>query len=122
MSTSTRVRRTVKPDRRVHLFDGTPALLEMTVGAESFSYWLTAIPSDWGLAFEVRKMICEGGDIYHVHYDPQTRQSSCDFKGGTYCGHCKHQEAILALLRTGKLAVPAPQPVSQPAACDLEDL
>jgi len=103
MQTATRTRKPrVKPARRVHLYDGSPALLEMTIGAETFSYWLKPLAADFGTSFEVRKLLADGGDVYHVHIDEQGHHS-CTCKGGTYCGHCKHLEAVLALRKAGKL-------------------
>jgi hypothetical protein len=95
----------------------------MTIGAETFTYWLSILDADYGLGVEVRKPLPET-DVYHVHYDPQRQLSTCDCLGGTHHGHCKHQEAVVALIRAGKLAVPAPQrparvpapkPIAEPA-------
>jgi len=122
MSTATKSRQRVKPERRVHLYnaDGNPKLLEMTIGKDTFAYWLLILDADYGIGFEVRKMLPET-DVYHVHYDPARRLSSCDCKGGEFHGHCKHQEAILALIQCGKLAVPEPK--HEPSeVCELEDL
>jgi len=119
MATATRNARKprTKPERRVHLYnaDGNPKLLEMTIGAESFSYWLESIPADFGIGFEVRKLLPEI-DVYHVHYDPARRLTTCDCKGGEHHGHCKHQEAILALIQCGKLAVPLVASKPEPPA------
>jgi hypothetical protein len=46
-------------------------LLEMTIGRDNYSYWLRPIPADYGQAFELRKSIAEGGDVYHVCLDGQ---------------------------------------------------
>jgi hypothetical protein len=114
MTTATKARKPrPKPERRVHLYDGFPMLLEMTIGPLSYSYWLTPIPADFGLGFEVRKLIGDGGDVYHAHIDTEAGHHSCTCKGGTYHGHCKHVESIVALIRSGKISVPAPQ---RPAA------
>ncbi|MGH7223520.1 MAG: hypothetical protein ACRELF_09855 [Gemmataceae bacterium] len=126
MTTATKSRQRVKSERRVHLYnaDGNPKLLEMTIGKDSFSYWLKIIDADYGIGLEVRKLVTDGinppsDDVYHVHYDPARRLSSCDCKGGTFHGHCKHQEAILALIRAGKLSVPEPkQQPSEPEEFD----
>jgi hypothetical protein len=106
-----------------HLYnaEGTPKLLEMTIGEETFVYWLTILDADYGLGVEVRKPLPET-NVYHVHYDPLRQISSCDCLGGSHHGHCKHLEAIVALLRAGKLVVPqqpdseaAPEPIPEPA-------
>jgi hypothetical protein len=122
MTTASKSRPRVKPERRVHLYnpEGTPKLLEMTIGKDTFAYWLKIIDADYGIGFEVRKPFPET-DVYHVHYDPARRYSSCDCKGGLHHGHCKHQEAIIALIRSGKLSVPEPK--QQPSdVCELDDL
>jgi hypothetical protein len=122
MSTATTKRTRKQVERRVALYnaDGNPKLLEMTIGKELFAYWLKIIDADYGIGFEIRKPLPET-DTYHVHYDPSRRMSSCDCKGGTYNGHCKHQEAILALIRAGKLSVPEPK--QQPSeVCELDNL
>jgi len=109
-----------KPERRVHLYnaEGNPKLLEMTIGQQTYSYFLSIIDADYGIGFEVRKLLPET-DVYHVHYDPTHRLSTCDCKGGEHHGHCKHQEAILALIQSGKLSVPSvaskPQPHPEPS-------
>jgi hypothetical protein len=112
--------KTRKPARRVRLYPSVPALLEMQIGKESFSYFLKAISADWGRAFEVRKLLADGGDVYHVHIDGL--RVSCDCIGCQKWGHCKHLEAIQALIHTGKLAslslAPhhAPQGAAKPEA------
>jgi hypothetical protein len=126
-ATATRKPRS-KPERRVHLYnaEGNPKLLEMTVGKDSFAYWLRIIDADYGIGFELRK--CPDGinplsaDTYHVHYDPARRLSTCDCLGGLHHGHCKHQESILALIQSGKIAVPAAKPQLAREPVVLEDL
>lgn len=88
---------------------GNPMLVEMTIGKESFAYFVKKIHADYGMGFEFTK--CPDGigpvseDVYHVHYDPARRLSTCDCKGGEFHRHCKHQEAIVALINAGKIAV-----------------
>ena len=48
-----------KPQRRVHMYPGSPALVEMTVGKESYSYWLRPLAADFGDAYEFRKLLAE---------------------------------------------------------------
>jgi hypothetical protein len=55
-----------------------------------------------------------------VNLDLQRGQHSCTCKGNTYCGRCKHAEAILALIKSGKIDVPPAKP--QPELMPLEDL
>ena len=110
-----------KPERRVQLYgaDSNPMLVEMTIGKESFSYFVKRIHADYGMGFEFTKCPDRVGpssdDVYHVHYDPGRRLSTCDCLGGLHHGHCKHQEAIVALIQSGKIAVPAPKPEAKAA-------
>jgi hypothetical protein len=109
-----------KPERHITFFsaDSNPALLEMTIGKESFAYFVKKIHADFGMGFEFTKCPDLIGpsseDVYHVHYDPARRWTRCDCKGGEFNGHCKHQEAILALIQSGKIAVAAPKPEAKP--------
>jgi len=105
-----------KPERRVTLIgaDSNPMVVEMTIGKDTFAYFVKKLHADFGMGFEFRKFIAWGQsepheDTYHVHYDPARRSSSCDCLGGLHHGHCKHQEAIAALIQSGKLSVPTVQ-------------
>jgi len=69
--------------------------------AEDLHYHLTAIPSDWGRAFEVRKLAADGGEVYHVNLSDAAE--TCDCLGHEHHGHCKHVSALLALQSRGKL-------------------
>jgi hypothetical protein len=106
-----------KPERHVHLYDGVPALLEMTIGKQSFAYWLSEIPDGAGRGFEVRKMSPAGqepsADVYHVHVDDHGHHS-CDCPGGEFHGHCKHLDCILTLIKSGKLPQATAKPASKP--------
>jgi hypothetical protein len=42
-----------RPSRTLRLYPGSPALLEMTIGRDTFSYWLQPLPADAGSAFEL---------------------------------------------------------------------
>jgi hypothetical protein len=121
MTTATKARKPrPKPARRVHLYDGFPMLLEMTVGPVEFTYWLTPVPCDFGATFEVRKMLTDGGTVYHVHIDDEGHHS-CDCPGGSYHGKCKHLSALLALVKSGKLALPEKKPAAATAhGCAVE--
>jgi hypothetical protein len=99
-----------KPARRVTLIgaDSNPMVVEMTIGKDTFAYFVKKIHADYGMGFEFRKVEVDGlsensEDTYHVHYDPARRSSSCDCLGGLHHGHCKHQEAIVTLIRAGKI-------------------
>ncbi len=103
----------VKPERRVEIskpVNGTVAL-HMTVGtgekAKHFGYYVSRIPADFGLGFHFEKFETEkeeGKDSeYDVNIDMQTGRHTCTCNGHTYCGHCKHVEALVSLIRAGKL-------------------
>ena len=68
-------------------------------------YHLAAIPSDWGRAFDARKLQAGGGEVYHVHLTSDG--PACGCKGFLRWAHCKHTESLAALDGRGKL--PAPQ-------------
>jgi hypothetical protein len=93
----------VKPERRCRLSDGLGGarrILTLFIGTEAFLYWLEAIPADWGRAFQLEKF--EGGDVYDVHFD-QATGDSCTCLGSLRHGHCKHRDALAALIKAGKL-------------------
>jgi hypothetical protein len=105
MTTLASNRKTHKPSRTLRLYPGSPALLEMTVGNDCFSYWLRPIPADEGQGFELRKMLGDGGEAYHVLlHGPHGH--SCECKGHLRWGHrttCKHIASLLVLIAEGKL-------------------
>jgi hypothetical protein len=124
-ATASRARKPAsKPARRVTLIgaDSNPMLVEMTIGEQSFAYFVKKIHADFGMGFAFRKVEVNGmsensEDVYHVHYDPARRWTRCDCKGGEFHGHCKHQEAIAALIQSGKIAVPAAKPEVEESHC-----
>jgi hypothetical protein len=88
--------------------------------AEDQFYHLSAIPSDYGTAYELRKLQADGGEVYHVNLD--SAGPSCDCPGHLRHGHCKHRDALEKLHALGKLdqvraavAKPAPAPATKPA-------
>jgi hypothetical protein len=108
-----------KPERRVNIsrpVNGNFAI-HMTIGtgekAQHFGYYLQPIAADFGLGFHVEKFSTEqveGEPVeYDVHIDTQRGYHSCTCKGGTFVGRCKHQEAVLALIAAGRIAVPQVQ-------------
>ena len=74
--------------------------------SEFFRYFVSPVAIDYGVAGAALEKIgadgsCTGGEVYHVHLD--TIRSSCTCKGNTFCGHCKHVEALTALVSVNKL-------------------
>ncbi len=81
--------------------------LWLAIGDTIGSYTLTPLPSDFGTAYRLGKATADGcSEEYDVLL--AGRESSCTCKGNTFRGHCKHVEALQALIQSGKLAGPAP--------------
>ncbi len=70
------------------------------------AYALEDVGSHDGRGFSLTK---PDGTVYHVEATAAGR--SCDCKGFTRWGHCKHCEALAALAEKGRLS-----PVCEPAA------
>jgi hypothetical protein len=93
-----------KPQRfvRVEHREGTGLLLALTIKTPRTLtcalYIVTPLASDFGTAYEVEK---EDGTTYHVNLDGQ--QHTCSCRGHTSHGHCKHAEALQALIAAGKI-------------------
>jgi hypothetical protein len=100
-ATATRApRQRKKPQRFASLTrteEGTRTLT-LRVGKKADGYDLHEIAADYGRGFEVTKA---DRTIYHVCVDGLC--SSCDCKGHTRHGHCKHLDALTALAAAGKL-------------------
>ncbi len=116
MTTATRTRKTTKPVRTATLgtlSDGK-LLLCLTQDGVLRAYLLTSLASDFGTAFHLHK--ADAGDGHAEEYDVllHGRESSCTCPGHEYRHHCKHVEAIEALIRSGKLAVAAKPAPAQP--------
>lgn len=103
MVTVTQRKPRVKPSRFIRLalptFQGNPGVVKITVGKRSTDYWLTTIPSDFGLAFQLVKG--DESETYHVNLNGE--QSTCECKGFLKWGHCKHVEGLQALRKAGCL-------------------
>ena len=77
---------------------------------ESFTYLAREIPAA-GMGhgcrgFEVEKLDPfqePTGEVYHVLIDTRDGYSSCDCLGGEAHGHCKHREALAALIKAEQL-------------------
>lgn len=90
-------------------------VLELTLGRESNGYFLQPIPSDFGRAFQVTKLLKDGENaIYHVILDG--RRSCCDCQGCQRWGHCKHLDALTLLLERGQLFDPKIREAKETAA------
>jgi hypothetical protein len=93
----------VKPVRRCHLSAGegnSRRILTLFVAKEAFLYFLAAIACDYGRGFALEKF--EGGEVYHVHFD-KDMGDSCTCLGFLRHRHCKHRDALAALMAAGRL-------------------
>jgi hypothetical protein len=116
MTTTTKPRKSVKPQRSVQLsrpVHGRYAVLIM-LGRQQTGYYLEPLPADFGLAFRFEKFsTCriEGEpDGYDVLLNQPGGGQSCECKGFLRWGHCKHIDTILDLVRQGRLAPAAAEP------------
>jgi len=120
-----------KPERRLAIGTAGNGLfaLAMTIGtgekAQHFGYYVRRIAADFGLAFHFEKFRTEQVEgepsEYDVLIDLQRGHHSCTCKGNTYCGHCKHVESVLALIKCGKIAVPSARPQAEPEPIEFDD-
>jgi hypothetical protein len=108
MSTATRSRKRVKPERRIRLIkpiqDGMGAV-QICIGGEPHNYLILPLTSDFGLAFRLVKQelvpqtegYYELKDTarYNVNLDGQ--QSTCECLGFCKHGHCKHVSGLTVL-------------------------
>jgi hypothetical protein len=96
---------------------GNVGLLRIALGKLGLDYWVRREPSDYGVVFRLTKFNPHAGDPdeshYHVCLDPEQHGWSCDCKGFTAHGHCKHCHAVLTCLERGELSLcdDAPPPV-----------
>jgi hypothetical protein len=79
--------------------DQADGRLLVTEGTDSALYFLREIPTQIpGRAFCVEKFGSAPGEGYDVLVGDRPADSACCCKGFTYCGHCRHVEALAALL------------------------
>jgi hypothetical protein len=77
-----------------------PGIVLITVGKSTIDYSLERIPSDFGTAFRLTKILGDH-DSYAVNIDGDKR--TCECKGYLKHGHCKHGDALTALLNAGRI-------------------
>jgi hypothetical protein len=84
--------------------------------AKRYCYYLEPIPADFGLGFRLEKFsneVEEGEPSeYHVNIDPQHGHHTCECMGHQRWHHCKHVEALVSLLASGKIPTNKPQATS----------
>jgi hypothetical protein len=96
-----------KPARSVRLVVEPSAeesgVLIITVGKETFPYFIDPIVSDYGRAFSLQKF---DGTSYDVNLGDNDGPPSCECLGFQRWGHrgpCKHLSACGALVEAGRL-------------------
>jgi hypothetical protein len=78
-----------------------PGILQITQGKLTTDYFLHRLPSDFGTAFRLVKLLGEHTG-YDVLLSPDGRHT-CECMGALRWGHCKHVSALTALRAHGKL-------------------
>jgi hypothetical protein len=108
MSTATKSRQRVKPERRIRLIkpiqDGMGAL-QITIGGESHNYLVFPLRSDFGSAFRLVKQelvpqtegFYELTDTARYNVCLDGERSSCECIGFSKHGHCRHVEGLTVL-------------------------
>ncbi len=74
-------------------------VVKIAVGKEEADYFLLEIAADFGRGFTVEKI--GGTEKYAVNIDGDKR--TCECKGHTRYGHCKHGDGLAALIAAGRL-------------------
>lgn len=104
-----------KPARSIRILEHPSAdtdgwaAINITIGKQSQLYRLHTIPTDFGngaIGFEIEKLDTdfETTAKYHVHLSDKPEECTCDCKGHSRHGHCKHREGVAKLLELGKLS------------------
>src|SRR6516162_5908078 len=99
MTTASNPRKSVKPERRVHVVrGGDRTTLSLSINGVETLYYLESVPSDFGVAFRLTKVKGEWDGLQRLDepYDVllSSNESSCTCKGHTYRSHCKHVDAL----------------------------
>ena len=68
-------------------------------------YFVLPLPADYGLAFELTKLVPGKGaeSRYHVNLGGEGEPASCECKGFLSHGHCRHVSGLTALRLAGRL-------------------
>lgn len=109
MSTATKSRPRVKPERRIRVLkpisDNSAGVLAITIGKDEGVYAIRPIPADFGVAFRLIKgeLVEEPDNTLRLRdagqYDVCLNgpQSTCECKGFLHHGHCKHVDGLTTL-------------------------
>ena len=77
-------------------------VVRLTVNRKSVDYLLIPLAADWGRGFKLEKIGLDiDGSVYHVNLDGDKR--TCDCKEFDRWNHCKHADALAALIAAGRL-------------------
>jgi hypothetical protein len=101
-----------KPERLARLI-GKPtvndsALLTLCVGGKQTDYLVRVMPSDFGEAFRLSKLVDEGdgpaagGEVYDVLFENEF-DHRCECREFLRHGYCKHIDSLKALRERGKI-------------------
>lgn len=97
-----------KPARTVQVLqrpgDQAEGRILIAEGKASDVYFLAELPTQiGGRAFRVVKFGSDVGTGYDVLIGARPADSTCDCKGHTYHGHCRHVEALATLTNLGRI-------------------
>jgi hypothetical protein len=118
VTTATTKKTTKKPaTRSLRLTQiGSANVLWLTVGKLTTAYRLEAIPSDFGMAYQLSKADQGDGspETYHVCL-LQGGRSTCECKGHLrHQTECKHIASLWQLVKQGQLDAPKAEPKPAP--------
>lgn len=96
--------RTRKVKKRSATINRAAVLTLKEEGRPETNFHLTAMRSDFGRAYELKKFIAEGGETYHVCMYPDGKHSTCECKGFLRWGKpCRHISSLQALIAAGRM-------------------
>lgn len=111
MATMTQTARKIKSkaERRIRILARVPGksagLLRITEGSKETTYSFGRFAADFGEAYRVAKLVdhnpAEIDEVYCVCLAGD--ESTCECKGFSRWGHCKHVEGLSALAQAGAL-------------------
>jgi hypothetical protein len=71
-------------------------------GEVSHAYYVQALEADFGIGCHMVKLTPDSEDTYSVNYHPVSGEKICDCKGHLAHGHCRHADALEALVNAGR--------------------
>jgi hypothetical protein len=129
MTTILEVRSAVKPRTRpartirllAYLPRSRSGMFRVTEGKEVALYHFAEVGADYGRAFLVEKATPGGSAVlerYHANLGGEGEPATCECKGHSRYGYCRHVSGLLKLIEEGKLPARHVQPAgpTQPPA------